>query len=97
MPLSLRASRQMVEDAAMNAIEDALLKSDLFVAIGTSGAVYPAAGYAAQAREFGIPTLALNLEAADNAGMFAKTRLGRASETVPAFVTDILAGGDGAG
>ncbi|MFY9289830.1 MAG: NAD-dependent deacylase [Methylorubrum rhodinum] len=81
----------------LDAIEDALLKSDLFVAIGTSGAVYPAAGYAAQAREFAIPTLALNLEAADNAGMFAKTRLGPASETVPAFLADILAGGDGAG
>lgn len=79
------------------AIEDALLKADLFVAIGTSGAVYPAAGYAAQARDFGIPTLALNLEAADNAGMFARTRLGPASETVRAFVADILAGGDGAG
>ncbi len=79
------------------AIEDALLKADLFVAIGTSGAVYPAAGYAAQAREFGIPTLALNLEAADNAGMFARTRLGPASETVPAFVADLLAGGDGSG
>ncbi|GJE76742.1 SIR2 family NAD-dependent protein deacylase [Methylorubrum suomiense] len=81
----------------LDAIEDALIKSDLFVAIGTSGAVYPAAGYVAQAQAFGIPTLALNLEAADNAGMFARTRLGLASATVPAFVADILAGADGSG
>lgn len=76
----------------LDAIDEALAEADLFVAIGTSGAVYPAAGYVAQARAFGIPTLALNLEAADNAGMFESTRLGRASETVPALVEDILRG-----
>jgi NAD-dependent deacetylase len=74
----------------LDAIDEALAEADLFVAIGTSGAVYPAAGYVAQARAFGIPTLALTLEAADNAGMFEATRLGRASETVPAFVDEVL-------
>ncbi|MBB2963699.1 SIR2 family NAD-dependent protein deacylase [Methylobacterium sp. R2-1] len=74
----------------LDTIDEALAEADLFVAVGTSGAVYPAAGYVAQARAFGIPTLALNLEAADNAGMFEATRLGRASETVPAFVEEVL-------
>jgi len=74
----------------LEAIDEALAEADLFVAIGTSGAVYPAAGYVAQARAFGIPTLALTLEAADNAGLFEATRLGRASETVPAFVEEVL-------
>ncbi|KQO86950.1 MAG: NAD-dependent deacylase [Methylobacteriaceae bacterium] len=76
----------------LEAIDEALAEADLFVAIGTSGAVYPAAGYVAQARAFGIPTLALTLEAADNAGLFEATRLGRASETVPAFVEEVLSG-----
>lgn len=76
----------------LEAIDEALAEADLFVAIGTSGAVYPAAGYVAQARAFGIPTLALTLEAADNAGMFEATRLGPASATVPAFVDEILSG-----
>ncbi|MBD8905735.1 SIR2 family NAD-dependent protein deacylase [Methylorubrum zatmanii] len=76
----------------LEAIDEALAEADLFVAIGTSGAVYPAAGYVAQARAYGIPTLALTLEAADNAGMFESTRLGRASETVPALVDEVLSG-----
>ncbi|PXW63847.1 NAD-dependent deacylase [Methylobacterium sp. B4] len=76
----------------LDTIDEALAEADLFVAVGTSGAVYPAAGYVAQARAFGIPTLALNLEAADNAGMFEATRLGPASRTVPAWVEEILGG-----
>ncbi|WP_232630737.1 NAD-dependent deacylase [Methylobacterium sp. Leaf118] len=76
----------------LDAIDAALAAADRFVAIGTSGAVYPAAGYVAQARQRGIPTLALNLEAADNAGLFEATRLGPASVTVPAFVAALLDG-----
>jgi NAD-dependent deacetylase len=76
----------------MEEIEDALLDADLFVAIGTSGSVYPAAGFVAQARGAGIPTREINLEPADNAGLFDAGRYGPASETVPAFVEDILAG-----
>ena len=76
----------------LEAIEAALRAADLFVAIGTSGAVYPAAGYVALARRLGIRTCALNLEAADNAGQFEETRLGPASLTVPAFVAALLDG-----
>ncbi len=76
----------------MGAITRALRAADLFVAIGTSGAVYPAAGCVAAARSLGIPTWELNLEPADNAWLFDVASYGRASETVPAFVERVLAG-----
>ena len=66
----------------MDSIDRALRKADLFVAIGTSGAVYPAAGFVAEARGYGLATCELNLEAADNADLFDEQRLGLASETV---------------
>ena len=72
-------------------IELALERADLFVAIGTSGAVYPAAGFAAEARALGIPTLEINLEAADNAELFDDSRYGPASAAVPAWVDDVTA------
>ena len=77
---------------AMDLIGQALRKADLFVAIGTSGAVYPAAGFVAEARAYGLPTCEINLEAADNADLFDEQRLGAASETVPAWVEELLRG-----
>jgi NAD-dependent protein deacetylase/lipoamidase len=71
-------------------IDRALRKADLFVAIGTSGAVYPAAGFVAEARAYGVPTCELNLEAADNADCFDEARYGPASEIVPAWVEEFL-------
>ena len=76
----------------MDEIYEALGRADLFVAIGTSGAVYPAAGFVAEARGMGVRTCEINLEAADNAEMFDERRYGPASETVPAWVEDVLAG-----
>lgn len=75
----------------LDAIEAALANSDLFVAIGTSGAVYPAAGYVAEARAFGIPTVELNLAPSDVAGSFDSARYGPATEIVPPFVAELLA------
>jgi NAD-dependent deacetylase len=75
---------------AMDVIDRALRKADLFVAIGTSGAVYPAAGFVAEARAYGMPTCEINLEAADNADVFDDQRLGPASETVPAWVEELV-------
>jgi NAD-dependent deacetylase len=72
-------------------IDRALRDADLFVAIGTSGAVYPAAGFVAEARAYGVPTCEINLEAADNAYCFDEARYGPASETVPAWVEEKLA------
>jgi NAD-dependent deacetylase len=70
---------------------DAIAIADLFVSIGTSGSVYPAAGFVSEARAVGIPTIELNLEPSENAYLFADARYGPASEVVPAWVEEILA------
>ncbi|TVR09459.1 MAG: NAD-dependent deacylase [Salinarimonadaceae bacterium] len=75
----------------LDAIFAALAEADLFVAIGTSGSVYPAAGFVAEARALGIRTCEINLEPSDNAALFDERRYGRASEAVPAFVEAVLA------
>jgi NAD-dependent deacetylase len=74
----------------MDAIEAALMRADLFVAIGTSGAVYPAAGFVAAARRAGIRTCELNLEPSDNARLFDERRYGPASAVVRAWAEQIL-------
>lgn len=74
----------------MDRIYAALREADLFVSIGTSGAVYPAAGFVRDARECGATTLELNLEASHGSAWFDETRLGPASELVPAWVEEIL-------
>ena len=76
----------------LDEIEVALRRSDLFVAIGTSGAVYPAAGFVLEANAMGIETYEINLESADNADLFDERRRGPASETVPAWVEEIVNG-----
>lgn len=77
----------------MDRIEHALAKADLFVSIGTSGAVYPAAGYVQTARHYGAETLELNLDPSAGSIFFHETRLGAASELVPAWVDEILLAG----
>ncbi len=77
----------------MDAIHAALRDADLFVSIGTSGAVYPAAGFVRHARDLGAQTLELNLEPSQGSVWFHETRLGAASEIVPAWVDELLAGG----
>jgi len=74
----------------LDLIDRALRKADLCVAIGTSGAVYPAADFVAEARAHGLRTCEINLEAADNADLFDEQRLGSASETVPAWVDELV-------
>jgi NAD-dependent deacetylase len=74
----------------MNEIDEALSACDLFVSIGTSGAVYPAAGYVQTARYRGARTLELNLEPSQGSIMFHESRLGKASEIVPRWVDEIL-------
>ncbi|MEM6621398.1 MAG: NAD-dependent deacylase [Pseudomonadota bacterium] len=76
----------------MERIYDALQDCDLFVAIGTSGNVYPGAGFVAEARQAGAECLEINLEPSDTAGSFHRQILGPATETVPAWVADVLAG-----
>nr|AMK59382.1 NAD-dependent protein deacetylases, SIR2 family [uncultured bacterium UPO57] len=75
----------------MDVIAAALAEADLFVSIGTSGAVYPAAGFVAEARALGIPCTELNLEPSENAFAFDERRYGKASEIVPAWARGVLA------
>ncbi|MEM9010437.1 MAG: NAD-dependent deacylase [Pseudomonadota bacterium] len=74
----------------MEAIETALGRADLFVSIGTSGEVYPAAGFVATARALGLSTLELNLEPSAGTGLFDAARHGPATEVVPAWVAELL-------
>ena len=76
----------------MGDIHAALRKADLFVSIGTSGAVYPAAGLVRTARELGLQTLELNLERSQGSNWFHETRLGPATEVVPDWVAEVLGG-----
>ncbi|RMH46494.1 MAG: NAD-dependent deacylase [Alphaproteobacteria bacterium] len=76
----------------MEEIEAALQACDLFVAIGTSAQVWPAAGFVAQARAAGARTLELNLEPSAAAQMFDELRQGPATRLVPAWVAELLDG-----
>ncbi len=77
----------------LDRIEERLIEADLFLSIGTSGAVYPAAGFVRLARAHGTAhTVELNLEESDGAWAFHEGRYGRAGEVVPAFVEDVLKG-----
>jgi NAD-dependent deacetylase len=74
----------------MARIEAALARADLFVSIGTSGAVYPAADFVQTARYHGAQTLELNLDPSAGSYFFAETRIGPASALVPAWVDTLL-------
>ena len=74
----------------MEQIDDALVHCDLFVSIGTSGAVYPAAGFVQSARYRGARTLEMNLEPSLGSYMFNESRIGTAGELVPLFVDEFL-------
>jgi NAD-dependent deacetylase len=74
----------------MDRIDAALRECDLFVSIGTSGAVYPAAGFVQTARYYGARTLELNLEPSAGSFLFDESRVGRAGELVPQWVGEIL-------
>ena len=74
----------------MDEIHRALFACDLFVSIGTSGVVYPAAGFVDYAAAGGSDTLELNLERAANSD-FRVSRQGPATELVPAWVAELSA------
>lgn len=73
-------------------IERALARADLFVSIGTSGAVYPAAGFVQTARYHGAQTLELNLDPSAGSLYFHETRIGPAGRLVPEWVEEMLPG-----
>ncbi len=73
----------------LDRIGRALERTHLFAAIGTSGLVYPAAGFVGMAREFGARTLEFNLEPTASA-LFDERHPGRAVETIPRWVDSLL-------
>jgi len=75
---------------AMHVIEQRVAACDLFVSIGTSGAVYPAAGFVQMAKALGKGTLELNLERSQGSHFFDESRLGPAGTLVPQWVDEIL-------
>jgi len=74
----------------MEAIDTAIRNCDLFVSIGTSGAVYPAAGFVRSARYVEAATLEINLEPSLGSMYFSETCIGPASLLVPAWVASML-------
>lgn len=74
----------------MDRIDRALMEADLFVSIGTSGNVYPAAGFVQTARYVGARTLEMNLEPSLGSYLFDESRTGKAGELVPAWVEEML-------
>lgn len=81
----------------LDEITGLLCRAGLFLSIGTSGLVYPAAGFVATARAAGARTVEINLEQSAGTICFGESRRGAAGELVPAFVDELLAGGDDAG
>ncbi len=73
-------------------IGDALARCARFVAIGTSGQVYPAAGFVAAAKASGAQTVEINLEPTPGEGLFDRRLTGPATLRVPEFVDALLAG-----
>jgi NAD-dependent deacetylase len=74
----------------LDRIDDALRTCDLFVSIGTSGAVYPAAGFVQTARYCGARTLEINLEPSLGSNLFDESRIGLAGAEVPALVKEMI-------
>jgi NAD-dependent deacetylase len=74
----------------MGRIYAELSRADLFISIGTSGTVYPAAGFVAEARRAGAYTIELNLEPSEGASYFQERIHGKATEIVPAYVERLL-------
>ncbi|XAW88514.1 Sir2 family NAD+-dependent deacetylase [Vibrio sp. CDRSL-10 TSBA] len=75
----------------MGEIYEALEQADLFISIGTSGVVYPAAGFVHDAKMHGAHTIEINLEPSAVETEFAEKRYGKASVEVPRLVDELLA------
>ncbi|WP_318393237.1 Sir2 family NAD+-dependent deacetylase [Enterobacter sp.] len=76
----------------MDEIYSALAMADVFIAIGTSGHVYPAAGFVHEARLHGAHTVELNLEPSQVGSEFAEKHYGLASAVVPEYIDKLLKG-----
>jgi NAD-dependent deacetylase len=74
----------------MDEIQDALDQADVFIAIGTSGHVYPAAGFVQMARGAGARTIEVNLDETAASDSFGEHRIGPATAQVPPLVAELL-------
>lgn len=79
----------------MDEICDGIAHCDLFISIGTSGTVYPAAGFVSAASQVGAHTVELNLEPSEGVSVFHEASHGKATEIVPAYVDRLLKEGCG--
>ena len=75
----------------MEHIYSVLASCDLFISIGTSGNVYPAAGFVQIANQAGAKTLEINLEESEVASNFDEAIYGKAGEILPEWVGEFLA------
>jgi len=76
----------------LDAIYQVLAKCKVFVSIGTSGSVEPAASFVEEARRAGAHTVELNLEPSQSANLFVERIYGPASQIVPEFVAKLISG-----
>jgi NAD-dependent deacetylase len=74
----------------MDKVEKLLHTSDLFISIGTSGQVFPAAGFVQTAKYYGADTVEFNLEPTSNNFYFDKHVMGKAGQTIPNFVEELI-------
>jgi NAD-dependent deacetylase len=74
----------------MDEIWPRLRSADVFCAIGTSGVVYPAAGFGEMAASYGARTVELNIARGETAPWFDDVRTGPATELVPAWVDELV-------
>ena len=74
----------------MDKVEELLRRCDLFISIGTSGVVYPAAGFVQTAKYYGADTIEFTLETTANNFLFDRHIYGKAGETVPPFVDELI-------
>ena len=74
----------------MEKIHQLLNECSIFISIGTSGNVYPAAGFVQLATIAGARSIELNLEPSEGATLFTDARYGTATQIVPAYVDELL-------
>ena len=74
----------------MDKVENILRKCELFISIGTSGVVYPAAGFVQLAKYYGADTVEFTLDTTANNYMFDKHIFGKAGETLPPYIEELI-------
>ncbi|MDO6692587.1 NAD-dependent protein deacylase [Aliiglaciecola sp. 3_MG-2023] len=74
----------------MDEISDALSKADIFISVGTSGNVYPAAGFVEQASFHGAHCVELNLEPSNGFTAFSESHYGPATNVIPNYIASLI-------